>query len=71
MINITKKKKDELNSLLLVKNKELNSLTRMVHLTENGFIPLSVRILNKIQNNPTKPEEIQVKKTTKIVKPTF
>jgi len=71
IINITKKKKDELNSLLLVKNKELNSLTRMVHLTDNGFIPLSVRILNKIQNNPTKPEEIQVKKTAKIVKPTF
>jgi len=71
IINITKKKKDELNSLLLVKNKELNSLTRMVHLTDNGFIPLSVRILNKIQNNPTKPEEIQVKKTTKVVKPKF
>jgi hypothetical protein len=71
IINITKKKKDELNSLLLVKNKELNNLTRMVHLTDDGFIPLSVRILNKIQNNPTKPEEIQIKKTAKVVKPKF
>ncbi len=69
-INISKRKKDELNSLLLVKNKELNSLTRMVHLTEDNFIPLSIRIANKIQSNP-KVEEIQVKKTAKIVKPKF
>ncbi len=71
VVNITKKKKDELNSLLLTKNKELNNLTRMIHLTENGFIPLSVRIEHKIQNNPKPVEEIQVKKTAKVVKPKF
>ncbi len=71
VVNITKKKKEELNSLLLIKNKELNSLTRMVHLTENGLIPLSIRIEHKKQNNPKPVEEIQVKKTAKVVKPKF
>jgi hypothetical protein len=70
-VSISKKKLDELKSLLLLKNKELNELKRMMHLTEDGFIPLSVRIEIKKQNDPKPVEEIQVKKTVKIVKPKF
>ena len=71
VVNITKKKKDELTLLLNIKKKELNELKRKVHMTEKGFIPLSVRIETKKQNNPKPVEEVQVKKTVKIVKPKF
>ena len=71
IVNITKKKKDELNSQLTLKKQQLKELIRMVHLTEKGFIPLSVRVESKRQNNPKPVEELQVKKTLKIVKPKF
>ena len=70
-VNISKKKKDELNSLLLIKKKELNEMKRMVHLTEKGFVPLNVHIEIKKETNPKPSEEVQVKKTNKIVKPKF
>jgi hypothetical protein len=70
-INISKKKKDELNSFLLIKKKEFNEMKRMVHFTEKGFIPLNVLIETKKQTNPKISEEPQVKKTNKIVKPKF
>ncbi len=70
-INISKKKKDELNSLILIKKKELGEIKRMIHLTEKGFIPLNVQIEIKKETNPKPSEEIQVKKTNKIIKPKF
>jgi hypothetical protein len=71
VVNINKRKKEDLSTLLILKKKELSELKRMVHLTDKGFIPLNVRIENKNQNNPKPVEEIQVKKTVKIVKPKF
>jgi hypothetical protein len=68
---IPKKKKDELTSLLLSKKRELNELKRMMHLTDDGFVPLSVRIEDRNKTNPKPVEEIQVKKTAKILKPKF
>ena len=70
-MNISKKKKDEIASLLLLKNNELNELKRMIHLTEYNFIPLHIRIENKNKTNPKPVEEIKVKKTAKIIKPVF
>jgi hypothetical protein len=70
-INISKKKKDELSSLLLIKKKELSEMKRMVHITEKGVIPLNIRIEIKNVANPKPSEEVQVKKTNKIVKPKF
>ncbi len=71
VLNITKKRKDELNSLLLLKNNELNDLKRMMHLTETGFVPLNIRVEEKKQSNPKPVEEIQVKKTARVMKPVF
>jgi hypothetical protein len=71
IINISKKRKDELNSLLLIKKKELNEIKRMVHFTEKGLIPLNVQIEIKKEANPKPTGEVQVKKTNKIVKPKF
>ncbi len=74
IVNITKKKKDELQQSLIIKNKELNEFKRMIHLTDKGLIPLNVQIENKKQTNP-KPadnlESVQVKKTLEIIKPKF
>lgn len=70
-INISKKKKDELVSILIIKKKELNEIKRMVHLTEKGFIPLNVQIEIKKESSPKPTTEVQVKKTNKIVKPKF
>lgn len=69
--NISKKKKDEIMSQLIIKKKELNELTRMYHMTEYGFIPLNVQTEIKNKDVPKTLEDIQVKKTTKIVKPKF
>ena len=69
--NINNSKKKELNSLLLIKKKELNEIKRMVHLTEKGFVPLNIQIEIKKEANPKPSEEVQVKKTNKIVKPKF
>jgi hypothetical protein len=71
IINITKRKKEELSSLLTLKKKELSEFKRHVHLTEKGLIPLNIRIESKNQNNPKPVEEMQVKKTVRIVKPKF
>jgi hypothetical protein len=70
-INISKKKKDELSSILIIKKKELNEIKRMVHLTEKGFIPLNVQIEIKKESTPKLSTEVQVRKTNKIVKPKF
>lgn len=74
-IMITKKKKEEhdinIQRIINIKKKELNTFKRMVHLTEKGFIPLNVLIETKKQNNPKPSEEPQVKKTNKIIKPKF
>lgn len=70
-LSMTKKRKDELSELLAIKKKELNNCKRMVHLTENGLVPLDVQIEIKKQANPKPSEEVQVKKANKIVKPKF
>ncbi len=69
--NMTKRKKDELGQLLITKKTQLSNLKRMFHLTDKNFIPLSVRIENKKITNPVQVEEIQVKKTMKVMKPKF
>lgn len=70
-VNISKKKKDELTSLLINKKRELINIKRMVHLTEQGFIPLNIQIEKRKENNPKPIEEMQIKKTNKVVKPKF
>jgi hypothetical protein len=70
-VSMTKKRKDELIETLAIKKKELINCKRMVHLTENGLVPLNVQIEIKKQTNPKPTEEVQVKKAIKIVKPKF
>ena len=68
---ISKKRKDELNELIIIKKKELLNYKRMVHMTETGLIPLNIQIEIKKATNPKPSEEVQVKKANKIVKPKF
>jgi hypothetical protein len=68
-VSISKDKKSELikkyNELVV----EYNSINKKIHLTNQGLIPLSIRIDNeKVQNTVISVETVEIKKVAKVVK---